>query len=115
MALRPLNDKLCASSAAPDGRRLDVRDGKVRGLVLRVSPDGGKAWSVVYRRKVDGRRRRATLGGYPALGLADARSAALDVLARVSKGGDPPGEKARAAAGRPVTFGDLCTRYLEGG
>ena len=114
MALRPLNDKLCASSAAPDGRRLDVRDGKVRGLVLRVSPDGGKAWSVVYRRKVDGRRRRATLGGYPALGLADARSAALDVLARVSKGGDPAGEKARAAAGRPVTFGDLCTRYLEG-
>jgi integrase len=113
MTLRPLNDKLCASLDAPDGRRLDVRDGKVRGLVLRVSPDGGKAWSVLYRRKIDGRRRRATLGAYPAVGLADARSAALDVLARVSKGGDPAGEKNRATAGQPVTFGDLCTRYLE--
>jgi integrase len=113
MTLRPLNDKLCTSLNAPDGRRLDVRDGKVRGLVLRVSPDGGKAWSVLYRRKIDGRRRRATLGAYPAVGLADARSAALDVLARVSKGGDPAGEKNRATAGQPVTFGDLCTRYLE--
>jgi hypothetical protein len=83
MAMRPLTDKLCAGLIAPNGRRLDVRDGKVRGLVLRVSPDGGKAWSVLYRRKIDGRRRRATLGGYPAVGLADARSAALDVLARV--------------------------------
>jgi integrase len=113
MAMRPLTDKLCASAAAQNGCRLDLRDGKVRGLVLRVSPDGGKAWSVLYRRKIDGRRRRATVGAYPALGLADARSAALDVLARVSKGGDPAGEKNRANAGQPVTFGDLCTRYLE--
>src|SRR5262245_43674351 len=113
MTLKPLTDKQCSSLTAPAGQRLDVRDGKVRGLVLRVSPDGGKVWSVVYRRRIDGRRRRATLGAYPAIGLADARSGALDVLARVSKGNDPAGERVRATAGRPVTFGDLCTRYLE--
>ena len=49
-------------------------DGKIPGLVIRVRETGGRSWA--YRYRVNGRLRRLTLGTYPALGLADARTAA---------------------------------------
>jgi integrase len=57
------------------------------GLALRVAPNGVKTWSLRYR---SGRRqRRLTLGGYPAVSLADARQRVRDALKLVSAGIDP--------------------------
>ena len=51
-------------------------DTKVRGLALRVTPAGAKTWAFVYR--AHGKSPQwLTLGSYPALTLADARTLAL--------------------------------------
>lgn len=107
-----LTDRFVESLRPHDGRRVEVRDGKVRGLILRVSENGTKAWSVLYRRQIDGRRRRHTVGGYPQVSLAEARAQAMAVLARVARGEDPSSDRRRIAGGRPQTFGDLAERYL---
>ena len=104
-------------SLKPSDQRLDVRDGKMRGLILRVSEKGTKTWSVLYRRKSDGRRRRCTCGTYPQISLSEARAKALDILARVARGEDPARDRTRdrkrAPADRLQTFGDLAERYLK--
>ena len=107
-----LTDRFVESLRPHDGRRVELRDGKVRGLILRVSENSTKAWSVLYRRQIDGRRRRHTIGGYPQVSLAEARAQAMAVLARVARGEDPSSDRRRIAGGRPRTFGDLAERYL---
>ena len=108
-----LTDRLVESLKADGASRKEIRDGKVPGLLLRVSEKGTKSWSVLYRRKSDGRRRRFTCGNYPQVSLADARAQALGVLAQVARGEDPARDARRRAAGdRPRTFGELATRYL---
>ena len=111
--IRTLTDRFVATVAAPSSGRLEIRDQKTKGLVLRISAGGAKSWSVLYRRRIDGRRRRCTLGQYPEVSLADARDAALATLARVSRDEDPARDRRRpTAAGGPMTFGDLADRYL---
>ena len=79
--------------------RVEYRDGHTRGLVLRVTPNGAKSWAVLYRRKSDARRRRYTIGTYPAFSLTDARNRAQEVLADIARGEDPAGRtQARQAA-----------------
>jgi hypothetical protein len=48
--------------------RTDFTDPNVKGLVLRVTPNGAKSWAYLYRRKSDGRRRRVPLVSFPASG-----------------------------------------------
>ena len=66
-------------------RRAEFRDGHTRGLVLRVTPNGTKSWAVIYRRKSDARKRRYTIGAYPAISLADARTQAQAALAAIGR------------------------------
>jgi integrase len=78
------------------------------GLALRVSPTH-RAWIVRYR--VDGRRRRLTLGDLRDLTLAEARKKASDVKRAAANGIDPAAaQEARREAG---TFEDLVTEYLK--
>ena len=113
MQLANLTDRYVESLKPQGGRRAEIRDGKVRGLILRISENGTKSWSVLYRRKSDGRRRRCACGPYPHVALADARAAALDILARVAKGEDPARDRKRATGSHPRTLGDLAERYLK--
>ena len=78
-------------------------NGRLPGFGLRVSASGRKSWVVLYRS--GGRPRRLTLGPYPLLGLADARSKAKAALAVVVSGGDPAAAK-RADRDAP-TFAEL--------
>lgn len=71
--------------------RDEFRDTLVTGLELRVTKSGSKTWAIVYRRKSDGRRRRFTLGAYPAMALDEARTRAKVELAAVARGADPAG------------------------
>ncbi|HXV30133.1 MAG TPA: Arm DNA-binding domain-containing protein [Sinorhizobium sp.] len=83
--------------------RTEFRDGHTRGLVLRVTPNGTKTWAVIYRRK-------STIGAYPAISLADARTHAQTALAAIARGEDPAGGvQARA---RSPTFGQLANAWV---
>ena len=79
---------------APE-KRLTVTDGYVDGLALRITPKGAASWSVEYTRPVGG-RARYTLGPAHEIGLAEARTQALDIRARARRGEDPHFEKQAA-------------------
>lgn len=72
-------------------KRTDFTDPSTKGLMLRVTPHGTKTWAMLYNRKGDGKKRRITLGEFPALGLADARALAEAKKVQVRSGGDPAG------------------------
>ncbi len=57
------------------------------GLTLRVKPSGGRSW--VLRFTVDGKVREIGLGGYPSVGLKDARQLAQELRAVAQRGLDP--------------------------
>jgi integrase len=119
---RPSNSG--APAAAPNKRKLTtiflqklksqsrpfmVWDTHQRGLALRVEPTGYKAWKVVYRHH--GRPRWYHLAAAEAIGLADARAPAAEIMLDVARGCDPQAErKAQRTAG---TFEELATRYRE--
>jgi len=70
-----LTDRFCqhAKSALP---QTDYFDETVKGLALRVTKHGTKAWTFHYT--TGGRRIRLTLGRYPAISLAQARTIATE-------------------------------------
>jgi len=65
-------------------------DSDLPGFFLRVMPSGAKSWGVEYRpgsgRQVQ--KKRVTLGAFGKLAPEQARQAARQVLATVTKGGD---------------------------
>ena len=90
-----LTDRLICG-LKPRLRQFEVFDSKVPGLTIRISPQGSKSFSVLYR--IGGRNRRLTLGRYPIVTLADARKRARQVLNQVWQGLDPATEKIRQRA-----------------
>jgi integrase len=104
-------------SLKPKDERVDYWDKSLRGFVLRITPDGTRTFSVMYR--IGGRRRRFTLGSYPVLKLADANEMARDALELVRNGIDPVEEKKRreeAEVERRLegfTFEMLAKQFLE--
>jgi hypothetical protein len=76
--------------------RVEVPDGKGRGLYLIIQPSGAASWALRYR--ADGAARKLTLGRYPALGLAIARKRAAEALGEVAGGKDPARAKTAARA-----------------
>ena len=96
--------------------QVEYRVEGVRGLALRVSPEGKKTWTLRYR-TLAGEQRRQTLGNHPEIGLAEARLATEIALGQVAAGGDPAKARriARAAAKarKLSSVGDLIEAYLE--
>src|SRR5262245_15642696 len=90
--------------------RTDFTDPDVKGLALRVTPSGSKSWAYTYRRKSDGRKRRVTLGEFPAVSLQQARAKASGYRAAVAEGADPASEK--TAHKKVETVDQLLDRYL---
>jgi integrase len=106
-------EKLVAGS-----KRREVADGLLPGLYLVVQPSGKKSWAVRYR--ANGRSKKLTLGTYPALGLAEARSVGRAALIDVQKGGNPALQKResrrRGQGGSAEGFDSfeaVAKRYLE--
>jgi integrase len=90
--------------------RADFTDPDVKGLALRVTPNGSKSWAYTYRRKSDGRKRRVTLGEFPAVSLHQARAKASGHRAAIADGADPASEK--TAHKKVETVDQLLDRYL---
>ena len=64
--------------------KVDHRDTRLKGLVLRVMPSGAKSWYCEYARG-----KRVWLGRADVLGVTDARESARAILADVYRGIDP--------------------------
>jgi integrase len=102
-----LTDRFCATIKTQ--RIVDFFDSKTTGLGLRVSPSGGKVWSVMFTEPRDGKRARVTLGKYPAVTLARARTMALEAHTRVAEGVDPRQDETGAA----MTIGTLAELFID--
>lgn len=93
---------------APEAGQTDYFDELLPGFGLRVSASGRRSWFVFYRVKDGpqrGKQRRYTLpGSSAAIGLADARDQARDVLRRVEVGEDPSVDKRRVRAERAAAM-----------
>jgi integrase len=81
---KKLTPKLIDSLPPATGKRYEVRDELLTGLLVRVSSTGGKVWYVSCR--ILGNIRRIKIGTYPVLSLADAREAARALLRDVQLG-----------------------------
>jgi hypothetical protein len=97
----------------PKERGFLVWDAKQGGLALQVQPSGHMSWKAIYRHRTTGRTRWYTIGSTDKIGLADARRAAANIMARVVLGEDPQGDKKEAVRRKSVTFGALATRYVD--
>ncbi len=71
----------------PENGRDQYRDAKTPGLVLRVTSNGTKTFSIY--RKVAGRPFRYALGTFPQMSVEQAREEAMDVLGRLNRGENP--------------------------
>lgn len=86
---KALTDSMVANLKSKRGQAgwVDMADGAVRGLCLRMGPRGEKSWAV--RHVIAGKRRRHTIGAYPEVSLSAARERARDYLAAAKEGVTP--------------------------
>ncbi|MFS8035542.1 tyrosine-type recombinase/integrase [Xanthobacter sp. AM11] len=99
----------------PGTSRYEEPDGNMPSLYVIVQTSGAKSWAVRYRFK--GKPKKHTLGTYPAIKLADARTLAAQVLTAVAEGRDPSEEKkqAKREAAHPVKddIGSVVAMFLD--
>jgi len=101
-----LTDKAIRHAEAPDGGRAELWDELVSGLLLRVGTRR-KTWQVSYR--AHGKRRRLTIGNYPATSLREAREHARKVVEQAAAG-EPP-EPATTPQRR--SFGEVVDEWIK--
>jgi integrase len=91
----------------------EFADTATPGLRLRVQSSGRKSWAMFYDLPTATKRvrRRMRLGDWPAIGLAEARKAALEIRASVARGRDPLALE-RAKRSEPL-FEDLAHDYIQ--
>lgn len=100
---------LTAAGAAAKGKRDYYYDAKEKGLVLAVTPAGGKSF-YLYKR-IDGRPERLLLGKFPDLSVENARKLAASAKGEIAMGENP--QKAKRSIRDEMTFGALFAEYLE--
>lgn len=76
----------------PEGKRTRLYDTKQPGLALRVTALGNKTFKFVAWDSTRGRSVEITIGAYPKVSLADARSLAQDLASRMAMGEDIVGQ-----------------------
>src|ERR1700733_10738074 len=109
--------------AKPRTRRVDLADGAVPGLALRIGRTRGATWSLLFRvvgeggvtdrgHELKGGKRRISLGSYPEVSLEAARAAASQCLHQARIGECPTDAlERRATAGGP-TVSALAAKFL---
>lgn len=87
------------------------------GLWLNVTPAGSKSW--LHRFMIQGRARSMGLGGFPDVGLAEARDKAAENRRKLRAGIDPLEEKKattatlRASRAKSVSFDWCVAQYID--
>ncbi|SFN02198.1 tyrosine-type recombinase/integrase [Nitrosomonas communis] len=92
------------------GKRIEYKDQKQDGLILRVTASGVKSF-YFFKRIRNGRLVRIMLGRYPALTAELARKMAADMNLKAATGEDPAQEKKQKK--QEMTFSDLFYLWLE--
>ena len=105
---KKLTDRFLQNLRAPDQGRLEIFDTYMPGFGVRIGRQGRATFFVMYR--VHGKQRRHTIGHYPALLLADARTLASQYLASAASGIDPVLEAQRQRVG---SFESVATEFLD--
>ena len=72
-------------SIKPTDKAQKISDGA--GLILHVTPAGGKYWRFNYR--YDGKQKTLSFGVYPQISLSEARKKRLEAKQQLSEGVDP--------------------------
>ncbi len=89
-------------------REKPYKVGDAAGLYLLIAPTGGRLWRMNYM--LQGKQKTLALGAYPAVSLAEARSARDAAKAQLRAGADP-GEVVKvekaAASAKVTTFKDV--------
>lgn len=110
-------DRFVATIPKPETRKVlweDADYGK-GSLGLRISPNGAKTWVYMYQDPRTQKRRMATLGRYPQMGVRDANEAytkAIDIL----EAGENPVEKwmdEKEEERSAPTVGAMAEEYME--
>lgn len=109
MKERLTDDKIAALGPAPAGKRLDIFDTVLPGLVLRVTDKGVKSFAVRYRH--GSRTLRYTIGKTPPLKLKKAREIAHPLLSTARQGVNPMDEKRATKAARDRS--PACEKVVE--
>ena len=108
-----LTDVFIQKQKVAEGQRLEIFDQQVPGFGVRI---GARERAFFFIRRVDGRKVRMSLGVYPVISLASARSKALSILHRIKAGEDPTVELKRRRPGGSAdtdnTFSAVADRFL---
>ncbi len=106
----PLSDAACRG-AKPEAKLRKLSDGK--GLQLWVQPNGSRLWRLAYR--FGGRQKLLSLGSYPEVSLAEARTTRDEARKLLRNRIDPSAAKkaARLATTNKVAFQEIAQAYLE--
>jgi integrase len=102
-------DKKVIQTLEPKEKRYEVRDSEVKGLALRVNPNGTMAWVLI--RWIDGRMIRHRIAAYPEMSVKNARSRGRILNGEIELGRNPA--KERRAARAEMTLAELWEQYLE--
>ncbi|MBL5920621.1 integrase arm-type DNA-binding domain-containing protein [Lelliottia amnigena] len=99
----------------PRAKRYEVFDG--RGLLLCVSPAGGKSWRFRYSHPITKIRQTYTIGRFPEFTLAEARERRDELRRMVARGVDPVTEhreeKNAARKKHLQTFGGVVAAWFD--
>ncbi len=107
MPTNTLKDSLC-KAAKPTEKAFKMFDGG--GLHLFVSPTGSKTWRIAYR--VAGKPQTMSVGPYPEVSLAEARTKRDELKATLRDGGDPMAP--RRATRKGLTLREASEAYWSG-
>lgn len=98
------------------GRNVTIAVGGVAGLLLQLTPTGGRTW--ILRVTIGVKRREIGLGSYPEVPLAQARERARAAKNDIRNGKDPVEDRRAARAAitaahrQKLTFATAVDRYL---
>ncbi len=112
MPAQKLTDRTVKSLVATDGKRVEIMDEEASGLCLRVTPNGVRSWSFLFRPRGSPTKKRYGIGDYPAWSLKDAREEALRLRRAVQEGRDPVVDRKRAAD--ELTLAKVLERFVAG-
>ena len=105
----PKITKRLVDAAEPRDKPYTIYDGQVPGFGIRVQPGGTKTFVVLYR--FAHHRRCVSLGRHGVTTPEQARTSAINILARVRNGEDPAAS--RHGDGYLMTVADLVKRFDE--
>ncbi|VGM96511.1 Prophage CP4-57 integrase [uncultured Avibacterium sp.] len=94
--IQPLTNTQAEKAKFSAGGRNELNDGG--GLFLQLTPTGSKIWRIRYDNPATGKRTKLTLGNYPELSLAQARTKRKEIRALLVQGIDPKFHLAQAKA-----------------